>query len=216
MLEREAIFMFTGIIQTQAIVVSRTHTQGVLRLVVSVNEQYVKHLDLGASIAINGCCLTVVKVELSNQDVVAQVHFDVIDETLQLTNLGQLELGSLVNYERSVSFGTELGGHIVSGHIHCTAKIVQIVKLENNYKIQLSLPQKWQKYVLYKGFVSINGASLTVGNIDEHGFWLHLIPETLDITNLGAAVVGDEFNIEVDQQTYTIINTVENYMRQHS
>jgi riboflavin synthase len=55
-----------------------------------------------------------------------------------------------------------------------------------------------------------------VGNIDEHGFWLHLIPETLDITNLGAAVVGDEFNIEVDQQTYTIINTVENYMRQHS
>ena len=70
--------------------------------------------------------------------------------------------------------------------------------------------------MLYKGFVSINGASLTVGNIDEHGFWLHLIPETLDITNLGAAVVGDEFNIEVDQQTYTIINTVENYMRQHS
>ncbi|GAA70265.1 riboflavin synthase [Pseudoalteromonas sp. BSi20439] len=208
--------MFTGIIQTQATVVSRTHTQGVLRLVVSVNEQYVKHLDLGASIAINGCCLTVVKVELSNQDVVAQVHFDVIDETLQLTNLGQLELGSLVNYERSVSFGTELGGHIVSGHIHCTAKIVQIVQLENNYKMQLSLPKKWQKYVLYKGFVSINGASLTVGNIGEHGFWLHLIPETLDITNLGAAVVGDEFNIEVDQQTYTIINTVENYMRQHS
>ena len=70
--------------------------------------------------------------------------------------------------------------------------------------------------MLYKGFVSVNGASLTVGNIDEFGFWLHLIPETLDITNLGAAVVGDEFNIEVDQQTYTIINTVENYMRQHS
>lgn len=208
--------MFTGIIQTQATVVSKTHAQGVLRLVVSVNEQYVKHLDLGASIAINGCCLTVVKVELSNHDVVAQVHFDVIDETLQLTNLGLLELGSLVNYERSVSFGTELGGHIVSGHIHCTAKIAQIFKLENNYKIQLSLPQKWQKYVLYKGFVSVNGASLTVGNIDEQGFWLHLIPETLDITNLGEAVVGDEFNIEVDQQTYTIINTVENYMRQHS
>ena len=216
MLEIEAIFMFTGIIQTQATVVSKTHAQGVLRLVVSVNEQYVKHLDLGASIAINGCCLTVVKVELSNHDVVAQVHFDVIDETLQLTNLGQLELGSLVNYERSVSFGTELGGHIVSGHIHCTAKIAQIVKLENNCKIQLRLPQKWQKYVLYKGFVSVNGASLTVGNIDERGFWLHLIPETLDITNLGEAVVGDEFNIEVDQQTYTIINTVENYMRQHS
>ena len=74
-------FMFTGIVQTQATVVSSTHSDGVLRLVVSVSDEYVKHLDLGASIAINGCCLTVVKVEVSNQDVVAQVHFDVIDET---------------------------------------------------------------------------------------------------------------------------------------
>ena len=71
----------------------------------------------------------------------------------------------------------------------------------------------WQKYVLYKGFVAINGASLTVGEIDEQGFWLHLIPETLAITNLGKAQVGDELNIEVDQQTYTIVNTVENYLR---
>ena len=205
--------MFTGIAQTQATVVSKTHNEGVLRLVVSVSDDYVKHLDLGASIAINGCCLTVVKVELSNQDVVAQVHFDVIDETLQLTNLGLLELGSLVNYERSVTFGTELGGHIVSGHIHCAAKINQIINTQSNCKIQVSLPLKWQKYVLYKGFVAINGASLTVGEIDEQGFWLHLIPETLAITNLGKTLVGDELNIEVDQQTYTIVNTVENYLR---
>ena len=177
--------MFTGIVQTQATVVSKTQADGVLRLVVSVSDEYVKHLDLGASIAINGCCLTVVL----------------------------LELGSLVNYERSVTFGTELGGHIVSGHIHCTSQISQIVKLENNCKIQLSLPKEWQKYVLYKGFVAINGASLTVGEVDEQGFWIHLIPETLAITNIGAAQVGDKFNIEVDQQTYTIVNTVENYLR---
>jgi riboflavin synthase len=208
--------MFTGIVQTQATVVSKSQTEGVLRLVISVSDEYVKHLDLGASIAINGCCLTVVKVELSNHDVVAQVHFDVIDESLKLTNLGKLVLGSLVNYERSVTFGTELGGHIVSGHIHCTSQIKQIVRLQNNYKIQLSLPEKWQKYVLYKGFVAINGASLTVGDVDEQGFWLYLIPETIAITNIGAAQVGDEFNIEVDQQTYTIINTVENYLRQQS
>lgn len=205
--------MFTGIVQTQATVVSKVLNEGVIRLVVSVGDEYVKHLDLGASIAINGCCLTVVKVELSNYDVVAQVHFDVIDETLALTNLGELELGSLVNYERSVTFGTELGGHIVSGHIHCAAQISQIIKVQNNCKIQLSLPKKWQKYVIYKGFVAINGASLTVGEVDEHGFWLHLIPETLAITNLGSAQVGDKLNIEVDQQTYTIINTVENYLR---
>jgi len=205
--------MFTGIVQTQATVVSKVLNEGVIRLVVSVGDEYVKHLDLGASIAINGCCLTVVKVELSNHDVVAQVHFDVIDETLALTNLGELELGSLVNYERSVTFGTELGGHIVSGHIHCAAQISQIIKVQSNFKIQLSLPKKWQKYVIYKGFVAINGASLTVGEVDEHGFWLHLIPETLAITNLGSAQVGDKLNIEVDQQTYTIINTVENYLR---
>ncbi|KTF10551.1 riboflavin synthase [Pseudoalteromonas carrageenovora] len=205
--------MFTGIVQTQATVVSKVLNEGVIRLVVSVGDEYVKHLDLGASIAINGCCLTVVKVELSNHDVVAQVHFDVIDETLALTNLGELELGSLVNYERSVTFGTELGGHIVSGHIHCAAQISQIIKVQSNCKIQLSLPKKWQKYVIYKGFVAINGASLTVGEVDEHGFWLHLIPETLAITNLGSAQVGDKLNIEVDQQTYTIINTVENYLR---
>ena len=138
--------MFTGIVQTQATVVSKVLSEGVIRLVVSVGDEYVKHLDLGASIAINGCCLTVVKVELSNHDVVAQVHFDVIDETLALTNLGELALGSLVNYERSVTFGTELGGHIVSGHIHCAAQISQIIKVQSNYKIQLSLPKKWQYF----------------------------------------------------------------------
>lgn len=207
--------MFTGIVQTQATVVSKVYNEGVLRLVVSVCEEYVQHLDLGASIAINGCCLTVVKVELANHDVVAQVHFDVIDETLKLTNLGLLELGSLVNYERSVTFGTELGGHIVSGHIHCCVAVNQIVKTKNNYKIQLMLPKEWQKYVLYKGFVAINGASLTVGKIDDTGFWLHLIPETLSITNIGLVQVGDKLNIEVDQQTYTIVNTVENYLTHH-
>ena len=205
--------MFTGIIQTQARVVSANQVNGVMQLTIAVEKQYIQQLNLGASIAINGCCLTVVQVELSNHDVVAQVHFDVIDETLKLTNLGLLELGSLVNYERSVTFGTELGGHIVSGHIHCTSQISQIVKLENNCKIQLSLPKEWQKYVLYKGFVAINGASLTVGEVDEQGFWIHLIPETLAITNIGAAQVGDKFNIEVDQQTYTIVNTVEKYLR---
>ncbi|WP_372763323.1 riboflavin synthase subunit alpha [Pseudoalteromonas sp.] len=206
--------MFTGIIQTQATVESVTNTDGIMRLIIAVNTPYVAQLNLGASIAINGCCLTVVKVvETANNDQ-AQVYFDVIDETLALTNLGKLKQGSLVNYERSVTFGTELGGHIVSGHIHCVASIEQIVKQQNNVKMQLSIPKQWQKYVLYKGFVAINGASLTVGNVDEHGFWLHLIPETLAITNLSAAQLGDTLNIEVDQQTYTIINTVESYLSQ--
>ncbi|BBN81728.1 riboflavin synthase subunit alpha [Pseudoalteromonas sp. A25] len=208
--------MFTGIVQTQATVISTNHKEGVLRLGISVGVEYLSHLDIGASIAINGCCLTVVEYELNRQDVVGQVYFDVIDETLQLTNLNAICKGDQVNYERSVTFGTELGGHIVSGHIHCAAQVLQIVNDASNCKIYLHLPSHWLKFVLYKGFICVNGASLTVGEIDEQGFWLHLIPETLNITNIGRLQEGDWVNIEVDQQTYTIVNTVENYMRKQS
>ncbi|WP_404339969.1 riboflavin synthase subunit alpha [Pseudoalteromonas mariniglutinosa] len=205
--------MFTGIIQTQARVVSAQLMQGVLRLKISVAKEFVQHLELGASIAINGCCLTVVAVD-DDKDM-AYVSFDIIDETLQLTNLGAVTESTLVNFERSLTFGAELGGHIVSGHIHCVASITDIIKQQNNYKMHLKIAKKWQKYVLYKGFVCVNGASLTVGELDDDGFWLHLIPETLALTNLAHSSIGEQLNIEVDQQTYTIINTVENYMRRY-
>ena len=207
--------MFTGIVQTQAVVVDATNQGGVLRLALKVEQQYAENLNIGASIAINGCCLTVVKFASTTEgDCV--IHFDVIDETLKLTNLGMLVVNDRVNFERSVTFGTELGGHIVSGHIHCMAEILSINRSQDNCKMQLALAKEWQKYVLYKGFVSVNGASLTVGEVDEQGFWLHLIPETLSITNLNNYREGDKLNIEVDQQTYTIINTVENYLSQQA
>lgn len=205
--------MFTGIVQTKATVLSTEQREGVLRLTLSVGLQYVEKLEIGASIAINGCCLTVVKFSAAESQL-AHVYFDVIDETLKLTNLGQLEADDKVNFERSMTFGSELGGHIMSGHIHCTARIDDIINTQDNCKIKLALAPQWQKYVLYKGFVGVNGASLTVGETDENGFWLHLIPETLAITNLGLAEAGAQLNIEVDQQTFTIINTVENYLKQ--
>lgn len=205
--------MFTGIVQTQAVVVDATNQGGVLRLALQVEQQYAENLNIGASIAINGCCLTVVKFASDTQGCCV-INFDVIDETLKLTNLGKLAVNDTVNFERSVTFGTELGGHIVSGHIHCMAEILSIKHHQDNCKMQLALAKEWQKYVLYKGFVSVNGASLTVGEVDEQGFWLHLIPETLSITNLDNYREGDKLNIEVDQQTYTIINTVENYLPQ--
>ncbi|MEJ6494780.1 riboflavin synthase subunit alpha [Pseudoalteromonas lipolytica] len=207
--------MFTGIVQTQAVVVDATNQGGVLRLALQVEQQYAENLNIGASIAINGCCLTVVKFASDTQGCCV-INFDVIDETLKLTNLGKLAVNETVNFERSVTFGTELGGHIVSGHIHCMAEILSIKHHQDNCKMQLALAKEWQKYVLYKGFVSVNGASLTVGEVDEQGFWLHLIPETLSITNLDNYREGDKLNIEVDQQTYTIINTVENYLSQQA
>lgn len=208
--------MFTGIVQTKAHVVSSKVENEVLRLVLSVNKQYLAHLDIGASIAINGCCLTVVQFETSQQDVVGQVYFDVIDETLALTNLGQLSQGDEVNFERSVTVGTELGGHIVSGHIHCQSTVLERIDTEDNCKMHLSLDEKWRDYVLYKGFVAVNGASLTVGELSNEGFWLHLIPETLSVTNLGGAKQGSQFNIEIDQNTYTIVQTVRKYMSQQA
>ncbi len=207
--------MFTGIVQTQAVVVDVNYQGGVLRLSLKVDKQFAENLTIGASIAINGCCLTVVKFEDDIQGS-CFINFDVIDETLKLTNLAMLAVNNTVNFERSVTFGTELGGHIVSGHIHCTAKVLAIIHQQDNCKMHLALPQEWQKYVLYKGFISVNGASLTVGEVDEQGFWLHLIPETLSITNLKNYRKGDKLNIEVDQQTYTIINTVENYLAQQA
>ncbi|AZZ98374.1 riboflavin synthase [Pseudoalteromonas sp. R3] len=207
--------MFTGIVQTQATVVSAVLREGVMRLVLSVDSRYLEKLTHGASIAINGCCLTVTDFEVRGADVVGQVSFDVIDETLKLTNLSGLQQGARVNFERSVTFGTELGGHIVSGHVHCQGAVEQIIQDADNCRIKLTIPEQWKKYILYKGFICVNGASLTVGKLEEEGFWLHLIPETLTLTNIGGARVGDALNIEVDQQTYTTVNTVEHYLRKN-
>ncbi|QTH64307.1 riboflavin synthase subunit alpha [Psychrosphaera ytuae] len=205
--------MFTGIVQTKATVVSISGDDSFKTICLSVGREHLERLTIGASIAINGCCLTVTKFETQMNDVVGQVYFDVIDESLQKTNLGKLRQGSLVNFERSVTFGTEIGGHIVSGHIHATAKVIKSESHGSNWIMTLELSPKWMKYVLHKGFVSVNGCSLTVGDVTESTFNLHLIPETMNITNLGEYVPGDEINIEVDQQTYTTVQTVERYLK---
>lgn len=205
--------MFTGIVQTKATVVSISGDDSFKTICLSVGNEHLERLTIGASIAINGCCLTVTKFETQANDVVGQVYFDVIDESLQKTNLGKLRQGSLVNFERSVTFGTEIGGHIVSGHIHSTAKVLKSESLGSNWVMTLQLDSKWMKYVLHKGFVAVNGCSLTVGDVTESSFNLHLIPETMNITNLGEYVVGDAINIEVDQQTYTTVQTVERYLK---
>lgn len=202
--------MFSGIVQTQAKIAERIDNNGVCRLVLAVDAKYLNAVEIGASIAINGVCLTVVKFD----DTQAQgtVHFDVIDETLRLTNLAEVAQGDTVNFERSLSFGKEIGGHIVSGHIQTTATIKDIEKTQDNCRIRLALDPKWMPYILHKGFISVDGASLTVGDVFEDGFNLHLIPETLSITTLGVREVGDRLNIEVDQQTYTIVQTVQAYL----
>lgn len=204
--------MFTGIIQTKATVKAITDSEQFRQLELQVASQFLQAIEIGASIAINGCCLTVVAFE--HQDDIATVRFDVIDETLRLTNLGLLQVGQQVNFERSLTFGSELGGHIVSGHIHTTATLTKRVDSERNCRLYLTIAPKWLAYILAKGFVAIDGASLTVGEVDANGFWLHLIPETLALTILGEAQEGQKINIEADQQTITIVETVERILAQ--
>lgn len=122
--------------------------------------------------------------------------------------------GDWVNFERSLKFGDEIGGHIVSGHVSATAEILQIERSTDNCAMQLSFPAELAAYIQPKGFIAVDGASLTVGAIEGHSFWLHLIPETLAVTTLGSRQVGDRLNLECDQQTVTIVQTVERYLTQ--
>ena len=207
--------MFTGIVQTKAQVISHQIHQSLLKLRIALSLEFIQGLEQGASVANNGVCLTAVNFgELSSEDYPEQpagqgfIDFDVIDETLRLTNLGQLTVGDHINIERSLKVGDEIGGHMVSGHVQYMATIADIQKTETNCAIYIENPEQWLKYILPKGFITVNGTSLTVGKVSDNQFSIHLIPETLERTNLGELKVGDKVNIELDQQTVTIVDTI--------
>jgi riboflavin synthase len=202
--------MFTGIVQTKALV-TEIHDQAQFRrLRLNVENTFLAQLTRGASIAINGVCLTVTDFDVSD----GWVCFDVIAETLAKTNLGQVVVQQQVNFERSLTFGSEIGGHIVSGHIQTTATLIELVKDSQNCFMRLAVAAEFMPYILSKGFIAVEGCSLTVGEVHKDSFNLHLIPETLAITTLGQKQLGDSLNIELDQQTQTIIKTVERIMAQ--
>ena len=200
--------MFTGIVTHCAPVKTAESQNGILRLTLGVDKGFTDALVRGASISVDGVCLTVVDWDTDH------VQFDCIDETLRRTRLGALEVGHRVNLERAAKFGDEIGGHLLSGHIHCTAEVTRIEHEDENQALLLSLPKDWAPYVIEKGYIAINGCSLTVGQVDANGFYLHLIPETLRVTNLSNLAVGDRVNVEIDHQTLVIVNTVERVLAQ--
>ncbi|AZQ10564.1 riboflavin synthase subunit alpha [Shewanella khirikhana] len=195
--------MFTGIVQATCELVALEKREGMHTLAVSLPEELREGLMPGASVANNGVCLTATRIADD------RVFFDVMEETLRLTNLGNVEVGSQINIERSLTFGKEIGGHLLSGHVHARAKVTEVADVGEQRDLRLRLPKELMKYVLYKGFVAVNGCSLTVGEVFDDGFMLHLIPETLRLTNLKQALPGTELNIEIDSQTQTIVDTVE-------
>jgi riboflavin synthase len=200
MMER---WMFTGIVAGVAELVGLEEKPGFRTHVVRLPAAMLDGLTLGASVAHNGCCLTVTAVDGD------KVSFDLMQETLRLTNLGALAVGDMVNVERAARFGDDIGGHAMSGHIFCCAEVVAVVESPNNRMLRFSLPETALKYVFTKGYVGIDGISLTVGEVVGNTFTVHLIPETLARTIIGSRRIGDKVNIEVDPQTQAIVDTVE-------
>jgi len=196
--------MFTGIVQALCPVVGVRDDAGLRRLAIALDD-LARELSVGASVAINGVCLTVTHV---NQDI---VHFDVIRETLDRTNLADLAVGRRVNVERSLRFGDEIGGHVVSGHVSDVVRVVDVVNAGNERRVTFQVPPRWMNYLHYKGFVALDGASLTISGVDANlgRISVSLIPETVGRTTLGSASVGDRINLEIDSQTQTIVETVE-------
>ncbi len=195
--------MFTGIVQGTAEVVEIIEKTAFRTHLIRLPGPLLKGLHAGASIAHNGCCLTVTGIQGD------AVRFDLMQETLRVTNLGELTTGDRVNVERAARFGDEIGGHQMSGHILGTAEVTEVVESPNNRKVWFRVPAPWTRYLFPKGYIGIDGISLTVGEVDGDRFDVNLIPETLMRTNLGSRVPGDRVNIEIDPQTQAIVDTVE-------
>lgn len=195
--------MFTGIVQGYAEIVGVDEKQDFRTHTVRLPATMLDGLVPGASVANNGCCLTVTAIDGD------RVSFDMMQETLRVTNLGALGTGDRVNVERAARFGDDIGGHAMSGHILCLAQVSEVIDSPNNRTVWLDMPPTLMKYVLTKGYIGIDGISLTVGLVRGASFCVHLIPETLNRTNMGSRRAGDRVNIEIDPQTQAIVDTVE-------
>ena len=193
--------MFTGIVQGVATVEVTERRADVLTFTAKLPDGLVDGLAEGASVALDGVCLTATAVDDTN------VTFDLIEETLACTTFADVGSGSRLNVERAMKFGDEIGGHLVAGHVSGTATIERIDEGEHGRTLSLGCSQAHMRGILPKGFIAIDGISLTVGVVDglEGRFEVHLIPETLRITTIAEKQVGDKVNIELDPMTVAAI-----------
>ncbi len=204
----DVLTMYTGIVQGLEKVVEIRKGDGFITIIVSDQQGFFADVFIGASVAVNGVCLTVTTIDREQQ----QIHFDISNVTLELTTLKSLKVGDEVNIERSAKVGTENGGHNLYGHIEGTAQVTQIERRGETLHINLQIPAGNIKYFFLKGFIGLNGCSLTVNRVDrvKSEISIDLIPETLRLTTWKSVQVGDEVNYEIDQMTRTLVDTLEN------
>lgn len=197
--------MFTGIVQGVATVARITDRPGLRSFTLRFPPGFAQDLAIGASVASDGVCLTVTR--LHGDDM---ADFDVMLQSLNLTTLGALKEGDPINVERAARDGAEIGGHPLSGHVDFTATVAALRQPENNHVIRIAVPAPWMRYVFAKGYIAINGASLTVAEANRAEGWFEvwLIPETLRMTTFGHKQVGDALNIEIERATQVFVDTV--------
>jgi riboflavin synthase len=192
--------MFTGIVERTVRVASVSEGTGFVRLNLAAVWQDIKP---GDSVAVNGVCLTVAEITPP------LVGFDVIPETLRKTNLGLLEAGDEVNVERSLRAGDRIDGHFVQGHVDATARLVDQLAGDKEWRLTVQPPAELMKFVVPKGSVAIVGVSLTVASVSSDRFEIALIPTTLSLTTLASRPVGWPFNFEADVLSKTIVSWLE-------
>ena len=196
--------MFTGIVQGIATVSSLQDRPGLRSFTLAFPPGFDAGLAIGASVAVDGVCLTATALREGAADL------DVMLQSLSLTTLAALREGSRINVERAARDGAEIGGHPLSGHVDVLATVAAIRQPENNHVLRIAVPSRWMRYVFAKGYIAVNGASLTVAEADRRAGWFEvwLIPETLRMTTFGEKAVGAALNIEIERATQVFVDTV--------
>ena len=187
--------MFTGIVEEAGTVESIKPTPKSIQFTVRA-QVCARGIRVGSSLAVNGCCLTVVRATTSGRYKLAQ--FDLLHETWQRTNLQFARPGTLVNLERPLRAGGEFGGHFVTGHIDGLGKILRWERVGRDHVLDIAAPPEVMRYIVFKGSVAVDGISLTVAGVQKRSFRIWIIPHTYEVTNLRERAVGDVVNLEAD------------------
>ena len=183
--------MFTGLVVETGELLSLARNGGSARLTLRAPAA-APHAQLGDSIAVNGCCLTVTQRDGD------QLAFDLLAETLRITNLGDLSPGAKVNLEPAIGAGAKMGGHFVQGHVDTTAAILDLSPHGQDHRLEIALPPEFAQLVVFKGSIAVDGISLTVAEVRDASFVCWIIPHTLAATNLATRRPGDRVNLEFD------------------
>lgn len=197
--------MFTGIVQAIARIGSIRDNASIRTFEVEFPDRFTNGLETGSSVSVDGVCLTATKIIPPSF-----VSFDVILQSLTVTTLSEFVVGAFVNVERAARDGAEIGGHPLSGHVDFTAEITAVIEADDNKALRILMPEAFRRYVFPKGYIAVNGASLTVSECNRHEGWFEvwLIPETRRATNLDAKGAGDRLNIEIERGTQVMVDTV--------